>query len=63
MARALCVADGHDPDEDVTVGAEGMAPDVSGISYRRTVKGPAWTNYAGEARRFIAAARVLGLLE
>lgn len=24
---------------------------------------PAWTSYAGEARRFIAAARAMGLLE
>ena len=63
VARALCAADGHDPEADVTVGTEGMMSDISGISYRRTTKGPAWTNYLAEARRLVAALRALGLLE
>lgn len=63
VARALCVADGQSPDAEITIGTHDVETDAGGIGYRRTVKGPAWTSYVGEARRFIAAARALGLVE
>ena len=62
VARALCVADGNDPDAMIEVGGEvtGMGEDVE---WHREAMVPAWTSYAGEARRFIAAAQALGLVE
>ena len=60
-AQALCVADGHDPEEPVYVGSENIERD--GDDHYREVLASAWTAYVGEARRFIAAARTLGLME
>ncbi len=62
VARALCVADGKDPDKVVRTGTEDVEMDP-GFSYDRDIEAPAWTTYAGQTRRFIAAARALGLLE
>ena len=62
VARALCVADGQDPDDLIGVGGEvtGIGEDVD---WRRETMAPAWTSYAGDARRFVAAAVALGLME
>ena len=59
VARAMCVADGQDPEAESTVGV-GEAED--GRSYQQ-VTAPAWTTYADEARRMIAAVKAMGLLE
>ena len=61
VAHALCVADGHDPEEHVYLGSENIERD--GDDHYREVMGPAWTSYVGEARRFVAAVRAMGLLE
>lgn len=61
MARALCVADGNDPEEMVYVA--GGAVEVDGTDYHREATAPAWTTYAGEARRIIAAMVALDLLQ
>ncbi len=62
VTRAFYAADGHDPEAIINVGAESV--DIgSGTSWARKVMAPAWTSYAGEARRFIAAAVALVLLE
>ena len=61
IAQALCVADGHDPEEPVYVGSEVIGTD--GADHYREVIGPAWTSYADEARRLVTPARALGLLE
>ncbi len=63
VAHALCVADGNDPETEITVGTDDTEPDNSGIDYRRTITVPAWTTYAGEARHMIAAVRMMELLE
>lgn len=59
VARALCVADGCDPDGIVIVKAVEEVPSEFGA----LVEAPAWTSYAGEARRIIAAMVALGLVE
>ena len=61
VARAICAADGQDPDEVIHLGVEevGDGPET----YRRDVLVPPWTSYDGVARRFIAAARALRLVE
>ena len=61
VARALCAADGHDPEERVYVGSETIGTD--GADHYREVLAPAWTTYVGEARRFVAAMRAMGPLE
>ena len=61
IAQALCIADGHDPEEPVYVGSEVI--ETEGADHYREVIGPAWTSYADEARRFVTAARTLGLFE
>lgn len=62
VARALCVADGRDPDEVVKVGTEAMPID-RGMSFQQDVHGPAWTTYTSEARRMVAAMIAVGVLE
>lgn len=62
VARALCVADGQDPEAEITVGTDVVDEGDGGERYHE-VMAPAWTSYAGEARRFITAARALGLME
>ncbi len=52
VARALCVADGRDPDEVVHLGTDEV--EASGTTYSRDVLVPAWTTYVSEARRKIA---------
>jgi ribonuclease PH len=61
VARALCVADGQDPEAEITVGTD-VVEEGGGERYHE-VTAPAWTSYAGEARRMIAAVRAMGLLE
>lgn len=61
VAQALCVADGHDPEEPIHVGSETVEAD--GAEHYREVVAPAWTTYTGEARRFVAAMRAMGPLE
>ena len=61
VARALCAADGHDPEEPVYVGSETIEAD--GVEHYREVVAPAWTTYTGEARRFVAAMRAMGPLD
>lgn len=59
VARALCIADGHGADDPVIVRAVVEVPTELGA----LTEVPAWTTYAGEARRIIAAMVALGLLE
>ena len=59
VARALCVADGSDPDGTVISKAVEDVPTEFGT----LAENPAWTSYAGEARRIIAAMVALGLVE
>ena len=61
VARALCVADGVDPEERVYVGSASTEAE-GGESYYEALA-PAWTSYAEEARRMIAAVTAMGLLE
>ena len=61
IARALCVADGQDPEAEITVGTDVVEEGGGKRYYEATA--PAWTSYAGEARRMIAAVRAMGLLE
>ena len=62
VAKALCTADGHDPNEMIEVGGETV--DIGdGATWHREAAAPAWTTYVGEARRFVAAARAAGMLE
>ena len=61
VARALCVADGQDPEASITVGIDEVENGDGGEHYHK-VTAPAWTSYAGEARRMIAAVRAMGLL-
>ena len=58
VAHALCVADGQDPDADHML----HALDETRGRLRETVV-PRWTTYTEEARRFVAAARALGIME
>ena len=59
VARALCAADGNDPDGTVISKAVEDVPTEFGT----LAEVPAWTSYAGEARRIIAAMVALGLVE
>lgn len=59
VARALCIADGRDPDGTVISKAVEDAPTELGT----LAESPAWTSYAGEARRIIAAMVALGVVE
>ena len=60
VARALCAVDDQDPDEEVN--SIGLQPVTEALTYLRPVIVKGWTTYEAEARRFIATARVLGLL-
>lgn len=61
VVRALCAADGHDPEEPIHVGSETVEAD--GVEHYREVVAPAWTTYTSEALRFVAAMRAMGPLE
>lgn len=56
VARALCAADGNDPDGTVISKAIEDVPTEFGT----LAEMPAWTSCAGEARRIIAAMVALG---
>ena len=60
VARALCVADGYDPEEMIYV--TGGAVEVDGTDYHREIMAPAWHSYDAEARRFVAAMVALEVL-
>ena len=61
VARALRVADGHDPEAEITIGTDVVDEGDGGVRcYEVTVS--TWTSYVGEARRMIAAVRAMGLL-
>ncbi|MGI4765495.1 MAG: hypothetical protein ACRYGP_10620 [Janthinobacterium lividum] len=60
VARALCVLDGLDPETEITVGAD-VVEEGGGERYHE-VTAPAWTTYADEARRMIAAVRAMVLV-
>ena len=62
VARALCVADGRDP-EGLVSSHNNVEVGLGGTELHREIVLPAWTFYAGEARRMIAAVRAMGLLE
>ena len=61
VARALCAADGNDPEAMIEIGMD-LVEEAGGERYHDVVA-PAWTTYTREARRFIAAARAMGLME
>ena len=52
VARALCVADGSDPEAMIEVGTD-LVDDAGGERYHYVVA-PAWTTYTGEARQMNA---------
>ncbi len=60
MARALCKADGQDPEAEITIGSD-VVDEGDGAERYHEVTAPAWTTYASEARRMIAAVRAMGL--
>ena len=60
VARALCVADGGDPEEVIHLGTDKV--EVGGQTYTRDVLVPAWATYVSEARRTVVA-RALGLVD
>ena len=62
VARALCVADGNDPEAEIMVGLDDVE-DEAGWRLYLPIAAPTWISYVGEARRMIAAVRALGLLE
>ena len=57
IARALCIADEKDPDEDVA--SIDVQPFSSALSYLRPMQVKCWTTYEAEARRFMAAFAVM----
>ena len=59
VARAMCIADGRDPDGTVISKAVEDVPTELGT----LAESPAWTSYAGEARRIIAAMVAMGLVK
>ncbi len=61
VARALCAADGQDPEEVIHLGTDEV--EAGGTTYSRDVLVQAWTTYVSEARRLIAAVRAMGLVE
>ena len=60
VARALCAVDDQDPDEEVD--SIEFRPMTGGLTYLRPSVVKGWMTYEAKANRFIAAARVLGLL-
>jgi hypothetical protein len=62
VARALCIADGNDPDAEVTIRMDVTEDDTHGDRYQDVVS-EGWMTYITEARRFVAAARAAGMLE
>ncbi len=60
VARALCVADGNDPEEVINLGTDEV--EAGGEVYSRDVLVPAWTTYSSEARRLVAAMIALGVI-
>lgn len=61
VARALCIADGNDPDAEVTIRMDLVEDDAHGDRYHDVV-GESWMTYITEARRFVAAMRAMGPL-
>ena len=61
VARALCETDGQDPRPTSRLGRAVVDEGDGGERYHE-VTAPAWTTYAGEARRMIAAVKAMGLL-
>ena len=59
VARALCIADGRDPDGTVI----SRAVEEVRTEFGALAEAPAWTSYAGEARRITAAMVALGIIE
>ena len=58
VAKAMCQADGHDPDGTYLVG--GLETVKHGTAAAlQSKKAPLWTKYEADARRFIAAANAL----
>jgi hypothetical protein len=57
VARALCLADGHDPDEEVSRLDAGdfLTPRHTGAGPTVLFHGAAWQTYAKKARAFVAA--------
>lgn len=53
VARALCTADGRDPDEDVS--SIDVQPFSSSLNYLRPITVKCWVTYEAEAKRFVAA--------
>lgn len=58
VARALCVADGNDPDAEYTVLDFDEAQTIM-----REIAVTRWSRYVGEARRMVAAMVAVGVIE
>lgn len=58
VARALCEAEGRDPDEEVPAGGLESVRQGNAIVQRARVQ-PLWKTMTAEAKRFIAAFDVL----
>jgi hypothetical protein len=54
VARALCQADGKDPDKDITTGRMEVVR-THNTATQREVTEPQWKGYEPEAVRFLAA--------
>ncbi len=61
VARALCVADGNDPEEHIYVGGRETV-EVDGPNEYRETMGSAWVAYLAEAHRMVVAVKAMGLL-
>jgi hypothetical protein len=56
VARAMCVADGHDADQEVEgVSTDFLTPRITGAGPGVQFFGPAWQGYRNRATIFIAA--------
>jgi hypothetical protein len=62
VARALCIADGNDPDAEVMIRMDLVEDDAHEDRYHDVVS-EGWMTYITEARRFVAAAKAAGMLE
>jgi hypothetical protein len=62
VARAMCAADGHDPDAEIESGQHETVRGGRSLS-QEPVRKPKWTEYEQEARRIVAAHGVLSQME
>ena len=59
VARAMCEADGKDPDEPIRTGKMITTSPSKGVQQREEEVFPGWQSYMADARRFVAAYKAL----